>query len=70
MVPSLDRYARGLQDLVDTVAELREYGIGFTTLHENLDTPPQAAGTLYNHIPVLKELRVGAVPRQFGAPAK
>ncbi|MFH9439227.1 recombinase family protein [Streptomyces rochei] len=38
MVPSLDRYGRSLQDLINMAAELREHGIGFTSLHENLDT--------------------------------
>ncbi|MGW7009017.1 recombinase family protein, partial [Streptomyces sp. NPDC054933] len=38
VVPSLDRYGRSLQDLINMVAELRERGIGFTSLHENLDT--------------------------------
>ncbi len=44
MVPSLDRYGRSLQDLINMVAALRERGIGFTSLHENLDTTPPAAG--------------------------
>ncbi|GAA2143323.1 hypothetical protein GCM10009760_29550 [Kitasatospora kazusensis] len=142
MVPSLDRYGRSLQDLINMVAELRERGIGFTSLHENLDTTtpggrlvfhvfaalaefirelivigtneglaaarargrvggrPTVAteeviraardllpdpgrsitsiakllgvspGTLYNHIPDLRELRAGAGPRQLEAPAK
>ncbi|MEV7855028.1 recombinase family protein [Streptomyces sp. NPDC088183] len=141
VVPSLDRYGRSLQDLSNMVAELRECGIGFTSLHENLDTIPggrlvfrvfaalaelirelivigtneglaaarergrvggrpsvatekviRAArdllpdpgrsitsiakllgvspGTLYNHIPDLRELRAGAVPRQLGAPTR
>ncbi|MFD7700884.1 recombinase family protein [Streptomyces caelestis] len=140
VVPSLDRYGRSLQDLINMVAELRECGIGFTSLHENLDTTtpggrlvfhvfaalaefirelivigtneglaaarargriggrPSVAtaeviraardllpdpgrsitsiakllgvspGTLYNHIPDLRELRAGAVPRQLEAP--
>ncbi|MGC0387046.1 recombinase family protein [Streptomyces sp. SAI-129] len=142
VVPSLDRYGRSLQDLINMVAELRERGIGFTSLHENLDTTtpggrlvfhvfaalaefirelivigteeglaaarargrvggrPSVAteeiiraardllpdpgrsitsiakllgvspGTLYNHIPDLRELRAGAVPRQLEAPAR
>ncbi|MFE3018966.1 recombinase family protein [Streptomyces sp. NPDC059256] len=142
VVPSLDRYGRSLQDLINMVAELRTRGIGFTSLHENLDTTthggrlvfhvfvalaefirelivigtneglaaarargrvggrPTVAteeviraarnllpdpgrsitsiakllnispGTLYNHIPDLRELRTGAVPRQLEAPGK
>ncbi|MEV4968559.1 recombinase family protein [Streptomyces sp. NPDC024062] len=142
VVPSLDRYGRSLQDLINMVAELRTRGIGFTSLHENLDTTtpggrlvfhvfaalgefirelivigtneglaaarergrvggrPSVAteeiiraardllpdpgrsitsiakllgispGTLYNHIPDLRELRAGAVPHQLKAPAK
>jgi DNA invertase Pin-like site-specific DNA recombinase len=137
VVPSLDRYGRSLQDLINMVAELRDRGIGFTSLHENLDTTtpggrlvfhvfaalaefirelivigtneglaaararvggrPSVAtdeviraardllpdpgrsitsiakllgvspGTLYNHIPDLRELRSGALPRQIEA---
>ncbi|MFD3553834.1 recombinase family protein [Streptomyces goshikiensis] len=119
VVPSPDRYGRSLQDLVNMVAALRERGIGFTSLHESLDTTtpggrlvfhvfaalaefirelivqgtreglaaardllpdPLAArsprspscsaspqGTLYNHIPDLRELRAGNVPRELEA---
>ncbi|MFG1709882.1 recombinase family protein [Nonomuraea sp. M3C6] len=142
IVPSLDRYGRSLQDLINMVAELRERGIGFTSLHENLDTTtpggrlvfhvfaalaefirelivigtneglaaarergrvggrPSVAteeviraardllpdpgrsitsiakllgvspGTLYNHIPDIRELRAGTVPRQLEAPTR
>ncbi|MFD6327257.1 recombinase family protein [Streptomyces sp. NPDC058442] len=142
VVPSLDRYGRSLQDLINMVAELRTRGIGFTSLHENLDTTtpggrlvfhvfaalaefirelivigtneglaaarergriggrPSVAteeiiraardllpdpgrsitsiakllgvspGTLYNHIPDLRELRAGVVPHQIEAPTK
>ncbi|CAM5254814.1 recombinase family protein [Streptomyces griseomycini] len=38
VVPSHDRYGRSLQDLVNMVAELRERGIGFQSLHEALGT--------------------------------
>jgi DNA invertase Pin-like site-specific DNA recombinase len=30
VVPSLDRYGRSVQDLINMVAELRDRGIGFT----------------------------------------
>ncbi|MFD8951625.1 recombinase family protein [Streptomyces xanthophaeus] len=101
VVPSLDRYGRSLQDLINIVAELRTRGIGFTSLHENLDTTTPGGrlvfrvfaargllpdpgrsitsiakllgvspGTLYNHIPDLRGLRVGAVPRQLEAPTQ
>ncbi|MQY36963.1 DNA-invertase hin [Streptomyces sp. RB17] len=141
VVPSLDRYGRSLQDLINMVAELRERSVGFASLHENLDTTtpggrlvfhvfaalaefirelivigtneglaaarargrvggrPAVAteeviraardllpdpgrsitsiakllgvspGTLYNHIPDLRELRAGAIPGQLEAPA-
>ncbi|MFB7467078.1 recombinase family protein [Streptomyces sp. NPDC056224] len=142
VVPSLDRYGRSLQDLVNMVAALRERHIGFTSLHERLDTTtpggrlifhvfaaqaefirelivqgtneglaaarargrvggrpsvvndkllraardmlpnPEnsietiaallgvSVGTLYNHIPDLKELRVSRVPAQLGRPPR
>ncbi|WP_306367749.1 recombinase family protein [Nocardiopsis sp. CC223A] len=40
VVSSLDRYGRSLQDLVTMVADLRRREIGFTSLHERLDTTP------------------------------
>jgi DNA invertase Pin-like site-specific DNA recombinase len=49
VVPSLDRYGRSLQDLINMVAELRERGIGFTSLHENLDTTTPG-GRLVFHV--------------------
>ena len=137
VVPSLDRYGRSLQDLINMVGELRKREIGFTSLHESLDTTTPGGrlvfhvfaalaefirelivsgtreglaaarargrvggrpsvvspdilraardmlpnpdnsittiakllgvspGTLYNHIPDLKDLRAGRVPRQI-----
>uniref|UniRef100_UPI0009EA6AE9 recombinase family protein n=1 Tax=Nonomuraea pusilla TaxID=46177 RepID=UPI0009EA6AE9 len=38
VVPSLDRLARSLADLVTIVAELRRRGVGFRSLKEALDT--------------------------------
>ncbi|MEE1741187.1 recombinase family protein [Streptomyces sp. BE147] len=49
VVPSLDRYGRSLQDLINMVAALRERGIGFTSLHENLDTTTPG-GRLVFHV--------------------
>src|SRR5512135_2786731 len=45
VIPSLNRYGRSLQDLINMVAELRERSIGFTSLHENLDTTTPGAGS-------------------------
>ncbi len=104
VVPSLDRLSRSLQDLITTVADLRRRGVGFTSLHENLDTttpggrptvitpeiiraardmlpnpdPSVTAiakllgvspGTLYNHIPDLRELRAAGRARAELPPA-
>ncbi|MGW2151325.1 recombinase family protein [Nonomuraea bangladeshensis] len=45
MVPELARYGRSLHDLITMVAELRRREIGFTSLHEKLDTTtPGGAG--------------------------
>ncbi|MFC8197947.1 recombinase family protein [Streptomyces sp. NPDC057298] len=69
VVPSLDRYGRSLQDLINVVAELRTRGIGFTSLHENLDTTTPG-GRL--RLPRLR--RLGRVHprthRQIEAPTK
>ncbi|WP_367126363.1 recombinase family protein [Streptomyces phytohabitans] len=49
VIPSLDRYRRSLQDPINMAAELRERGIGFTSLHENLNnTTP--GGRLVFHV--------------------
>ncbi|MFF4290836.1 recombinase family protein [Streptomyces sp. NPDC001633] len=44
VVPSLDRLGRSIQDLIVIVSGLRKRGVGFTSLHEALDTttPPDA----------------------------
>ncbi|MEU8125329.1 recombinase family protein [Spirillospora sp. NPDC049024] len=38
VVPSLDRLARSLEDLITSVADLRRRGVGFRSLKEALDT--------------------------------
>ncbi|MFJ7588499.1 recombinase family protein [Streptomyces sp. NPDC097617] len=55
VVPSLDRYGRGLQDLINMVAELRERGIGFTSLHENLDTTTPGGRLVFHVFAALAE---------------
>ncbi|GAB2444179.1 recombinase family protein [Streptomyces incanus] len=49
VVPALDRYGRALKDLVNMVGELRSREIGFTSLHERLDTTT-AGGRLIFHV--------------------
>ena len=46
VVPSLDRLSRSLQDPITIVAGLRRRGVGFRSLHEALDTPNSAGGSL------------------------
>lgn len=51
VVPSLDRLSRSLQDLITTVGELRRRGVGFTSLHENLDTTTPVVGSSFTSSP-------------------
>ncbi|MEV0666225.1 recombinase family protein [Actinomadura luteofluorescens] len=46
---------------------LPDSGRFITSIAKLLGVSP---GTLYNHIPDLKELRTGAIPHQFETPAK
>uniref|UniRef100_UPI003F5A8C42 recombinase family protein n=1 Tax=Streptomyces asoensis TaxID=249586 RepID=UPI003F5A8C42 len=55
VVPSLDRYGRSLQDLINMVAALRERGIGFTSLHENLDTTTPGGRLVFHVLAALAE---------------
>jgi DNA invertase Pin-like site-specific DNA recombinase len=55
VVPSLDRYGRSLQDLITMVAVLRERGIGFTSLHENLDTTTPGGRLVFHVFAALAE---------------
>jgi DNA invertase Pin-like site-specific DNA recombinase len=45
----LDRLSRSLADLITTVGELRRRDVGFTSLHENLDTTTRG-GRLVFHV--------------------
>ncbi|MBU3865571.1 recombinase family protein [Streptomyces sp. 4503] len=55
VVPSLDRYGRSLQDLVNMVAELRTRGIGFQSLHEALDTTTPGGRLVFHVFAALAE---------------
>ena len=55
VVPSLDRYGRSLQDLVNMVAELRKRGIGFASLHEKLDTLTPGGRLIFHVFTALAE---------------
>jgi DNA invertase Pin-like site-specific DNA recombinase len=45
VVPSLDRLGRSIQDLIAIVSGLRKRDIGFTSLHEALDTTATNPGS-------------------------
>jgi Resolvase, N terminal domain len=49
VVLSLDQLSRSLQDLIGLVAELRRRGVGFSSLHEALDTT-SPGGRLVFHV--------------------
>src|SRR3954465_8687601 len=49
VVPALDRLSRSLSDLITTVGGLRRRGVGFPSLHENLDTTTPG-GRLVFHV--------------------
>ncbi|MEU1409684.1 recombinase family protein [Streptomyces sp. NPDC005728] len=55
VVPALDRYGRSLQDLINMVAELRRREIGFTSLHENLDTTTPGGRLVFHVFAALAE---------------
>ncbi|UYY83355.1 recombinase family protein [Arthrobacter sp. YA7-1] len=55
VVPSLDRLSRSLQDLITTVGRLRSLGVGFTSLHENLDTATPGGRLVFHVFAALAE---------------
>ncbi|MFD5063839.1 MULTISPECIES: recombinase family protein [unclassified Streptomyces] len=55
VVPALDRYGRSLQDLITMVGELRKRGIGFTSLHERLDTTTPGGRLVFHVFAALAE---------------
>jgi DNA invertase Pin-like site-specific DNA recombinase len=55
VVPSLDRLSRALQDLIATVGDLRGRAVGFTSLHENLDTTTPGGRLVFHVFAALTE---------------
>src|SRR5512142_2667790 len=55
VVPSLDRLSRSLSDLITVVAGLRRRGVGFTSLHENLDTTTPGGRLVFHVFAALAE---------------
>ncbi len=55
VVASLDRLSRSLQDLIALVAALREQGVEFRSLHENLDTTTPGGRLVFHVFAALAE---------------
>lgn len=55
VVPSLDRLSRSLQDLITMVGDLRKRQVGFTSLHENLDTTTPGGRLVFHVFAALAE---------------
>ncbi|MGA4996108.1 recombinase family protein [Nonomuraea bangladeshensis] len=55
VVPELARYGRSLYDLITMVAELRRREIGFTSLHEKLDTTTPGGRLVFHVFAALAE---------------
>ena len=55
IVPSLDRLGRSIQDLIAIVSGLRDRGVGFTSLHEALDTTTPGGRLVFHVFAALAE---------------
>jgi DNA invertase Pin-like site-specific DNA recombinase len=55
VVPSLDRLARSLHDLITLTVDLRKRGIGFKSLHESLDTTTPGGRLVFHVFAALAE---------------
>ncbi|WP_436840681.1 recombinase family protein [Streptomyces griseoloalbus] len=55
VVPSLDRLGRSIQDLIAIVSGLRKRGVGFTSLHEALDTTTPGGRLMFHVFAALAE---------------
>ncbi|MFC0557413.1 recombinase family protein [Planotetraspora thailandica] len=55
VVPELARYGRSLHDLITMVGDLRKREIGFTSLHESLDTTTPGGRLVFHVFAALAE---------------
>ncbi|WP_344886657.1 recombinase family protein [Nonomuraea antimicrobica] len=55
VVPELARYGRSLHDLITMVGDLRKRDIGFTSLHESLDTTTPGGRLVFHVFAALAE---------------
>ncbi|MFE5596383.1 recombinase family protein [Streptomyces sp. NPDC056549] len=55
VVPSLDRLGRSIQDLIAIVSGLRKRSVGFTSLHEALDTTTPGGRLVFHVFAALAE---------------
>ncbi|MER7743335.1 recombinase family protein [Streptomyces sp. NPDC096538] len=55
VVPYLDRLGRSIQDLIAIVSGLRKRGVGFTSLHEALDTTTPGGRLVFHVFAALAE---------------
>lgn len=62
VVPALDRFGRSLADLITMVGELRRRGVGFTSLHEALDTTTPGGRLVFHVFGVIQSNRVSLSP--------
>lgn len=54
VVASLDRLSRSLADLIAMVAELRRRGVGFRSLHEQLDTTTPGGRLVFHVLAIIQ----------------
>ncbi|MEV4473208.1 recombinase family protein [Nonomuraea sp. NPDC049504] len=73
VVPSLDRLARSLADLITLVGDLRRAGVGFRSLHEALDTTTPGGQLVFHVLAALaefiRELIIQGTKEGFRPPA-
>ena len=70
MVWKLDRLARSLRQLIDTVEELEKQGIGFKSLTESIDTTNSGGKLVFHIFAALAEFERGVIKERTMAGLK